>query len=1092
MISTTAQDREAVAAAIVKLRGVLEAGPVSADALAATSAAINSMHASWDATSYARRDEMLGAMYLCATFFSIVLLLFLQTGMGMWQQGVVRAKNMRQTLHKHLFVAIIIALCFKILGYQIAYELFSPLYDDDKKWQPPGGDTSGLYENIHFMYNFFCVVMVAGIVSGAMAERGRLETELGLFAMLVTFTVPAAMHCVWDRGFLSPHAADPMFGVGLLDYAGAGVLHVVGGTAALIAAALLGPRLDESGRPRFSKDCTPTDFEGRTNAVFPCLGVHIMWFAWYGFVWGGSLRPGEVLPSATASLVTVNITLGGAAGLAVTSFVMMLLELYYISVVRPQEDAVQDPEGPPGPAKRTMNKIYRFNYNRCLNGVLAGLVAINACSAVVTPWLAAFTGGMGGLLYFAASCALEHLKIDDPMDSSAVHLTCGLWSLLSVALFADQDRVASYYDNPENPVRTGLRVGGVLMEGGSGDLLGAQVCGALAIVAWTALTCLLYFAVLHLPMLWGGSPVFRAQRSDEIRGLGAVKGGTFFPTYLWTMIEELEALNSSHPTAIDAMDQSFLDFPDPVRNMFFGETSSHDGEVSSGTYMQRQMLGNARAQNHYQAEFNERQLEISSNRQQVEGTPQGVVVGARRPRRVSMDNSSNHSTSNAISAGRPSFTEAAASNPSTEGMAPHLSPTGSFSGSGVAMDNPMVVRRLSIRSQMQRALSLTTKTAEGISKSFRSKTASEDTTNRPLLRFAVEEQVLKGEDFYKVVPMRKATHPDASVSADGDLEGPEGTGVSYGYFSVMDGHNGRMCGAAAENMLLKHVMTAMPAWRNEDDFVRALPDAIVKGYRTYDADFASTGQMSGCTATSVFLNGWTVTAGNVGDSSCFVDSGKEILQLTADHRIATNPDELNRLLLGGQRVQRLRLRGRLVGPLRAWPGGLCLARSLGDADVGPNILAVPQVSSVKLPTQGGRIIVASDGLWDSVENPEQAIMAVRNKHTKDAAALLAQMAVKQRGLCDDLTIVVVDVLPRSLGAKKDGRGSLFRRKYNEIMKTPNLFGYTLDRFGLSSLTNIQEMTVHRVPDHVHLAESAHGPPAGRPMEFHPPNLNNQN
>jgi serine/threonine protein phosphatase PrpC len=79
---------------------------------------------------------------------------------------------------------------------------------------------------------------------------------------------------------------------------------------------------------------------------------------------------------------------------------------------------------------------------------------------------------------------------------------------------------------------------------------------------------------------------------------------------------------------------------------------------------------------------------------------------------------------------------------------------------------------------------------------------------------------------------------------------------------------------------------------NEAQWEAALPRAISAGYQLRNRQFVSAGRVGGCTATTVFLNGWSVTCGNVGDSSCYVDSGNEVQRLSADHRLDFNDKEV--------------------------------------------------------------------------------------------------------------------------------------------------------------------------------------------------------
>jgi len=351
---------------------------------------------------------------------------------------------------------------------------------------------------------------------------------------------------------------------------------------------------------------------------------------------------------------------------------------------------------------------------------------------------------------------------------------------------------------------------------------------------------------------------------------------------------------------------------------------------------------------------------------------------------------------------------------------------------------------------------------------------SRSSNNRPLIRFAVEEQVLKGEDFFNIVPKRRLLRSQTRLP-DGTWTIKEPDGF-FGFFAVMDGHNGRECGDAAEDFLLDDIMNSMAPCLNDAQWEAALPKAISDGYSLRNRHFVDTGMVSGCTATTLFLNGWDITCGNVGDSSCYVDSGNQIVRLSADHRLSCNDDEVQRLKSAGQALRKLwhPVLQKHVGPLRAWPGGLAMSRTIGDVDVGPEILSIPEVFRLRLsPQTGGRIVLASDGLWDGLADVEQAILNVRVVDAKSAAAELVDMSLKARGLRDDVTVIVVDVLPRavSLSGSRLGfastmgclaRNSALRQCAAPVRSTKEvIFGFPAREFGISSTDEIAELIVER-------------------------------
>ncbi|XP_028118019.1 probable protein phosphatase 2C 5 [Camellia sinensis] len=171
-------------------------------------------------------------------------------------------------------------------------------------------------------------------------------------------------------------------------------------------------------------------------------------------------------------------------------------------------------------------------------------------------------------------------------------------------------------------------------------------------------------------------------------------------------------------------------------------------------------------------------------------------------------------------------------------------------------------------------------------------------------------------------------------------------------------------------------------------------------------------ETSGTTVTFVVIDGWTVTVASVGDSRCILDTqGGVVSLLTIDHRLEDNAEERERVTASGGEVGRLNVfGGNEVGPLRCWPGGLCLSRSIGDTDVGEFIVPIPHVKQVKLSNAGGRLIIASDGIWDALSS-DMAAQSCRGLPAEIAAKLVVKEALRSRGLKDDTTCLVVDIIP---------------------------------------------------------------------------------
>lgn len=268
----------------------------------------------------------------------------------------------------------------------------------------------------------------------------------------------------------------------------------------------------------------------------------------------------------------------------------------------------------------------------------------------------------------------------------------------------------------------------------------------------------------------------------------------------------------------------------------------------------------------------------------------------------------------------------------------------------------------------------------------------------PFLKYGQAALAKKGEDYFLIRTdcMRVPGNPSTSFSV----------------FAIFDGHNGISAAIFTKEKLLDNVLSAIPQGISREEWLHALPRALVAGFVKTDIEFQQKGETSGTTVTFVVIDGWTITVASVGDSRCILDTqGGVVSLLTVDHRLEENVEERERVTASGGEVGRLNVfGGNEVGPLRCWPGGLCLSRSIGDTDVGEFIVPIPHVKQVKLSNAGGRLIIASDGIWDALSS-DLAAKSCRGLPAELAAKLVVKDALRSRGLKDDTTCLVVDIIP---------------------------------------------------------------------------------
>ncbi|XP_073045440.1 LOW QUALITY PROTEIN: probable protein phosphatase 2C 5 [Primulina eburnea] len=269
---------------------------------------------------------------------------------------------------------------------------------------------------------------------------------------------------------------------------------------------------------------------------------------------------------------------------------------------------------------------------------------------------------------------------------------------------------------------------------------------------------------------------------------------------------------------------------------------------------------------------------------------------------------------------------------------------------------------------------------------------------KPTVKYGQSGLAKKGEDYFLIKPDCQRVPGDPSTA--------------FLVFAIFDGHNGVSAAIFTKENLLNNVLSAIPQELGREEWLQGLPRALVAGFVKTDIEFQQRGETSGTTVTFVVIDDWTVTVASVGDSRCILDTpGGVVSLLTVDHRLEENIEERERVTASGGEVGRLNVYGGSeVGPLRCWPGGLCLSRSIGDTDVGEFIVPIPHVKQVKLSNAGGRLIIASDGIWDALLS-DVAAQSCRGLPAELAAKLVVKEALRSRGLKDDTTCLVVDIIP---------------------------------------------------------------------------------
>jgi Amt family ammonium transporter len=402
--------------------------------------------------------------------------------------GSLREKNVKNIMLQNILDACGGAIGFFFCGYSFAFGSSNSFIGSSGELYALNGLVKGT-DYIDFFFQFAFAASAATIVAGTIAERCKMVAYFCYALMLTSFVYPVVVHVIWsDYGFLTSFGEqeDRFRGVGMIDFAGSGVVHMTGGMCALIGALVLGPRQgrfhDSSGRPL----AEPVTFAPH-SVTLQVLGTFILWFGWYGFNAGSTLGISDENAGHVAALAAVNTTMSGAAAAVSAMFLESILNLKKSGEVE-------------------------YDLTMAMNGGLAGLVGVTGACAVVEPWAAFIIGAVSGCIYCLGSSLLIKLRIDDAVDGIPVHLMAGMWGCIATGLFAEPMRTRIAYG--EDVTHFGWFYS---WANGSADanLLLAEIVGILFIVAWTVGIMGPFFFLLDFLGL------FRVDALEEEVGLDA-------------------------------------------------------------------------------------------------------------------------------------------------------------------------------------------------------------------------------------------------------------------------------------------------------------------------------------------------------------------------------------------------------------------------------------------------------------------------------------------------------------------------------------------------------------------------------------------
>ena len=413
------------------------------------------------------------------TLVGAALVFFMQAGFAMVETGLTRAKNAGNIVMKNLMDFCIGTPIYWFIGCGIMFGGTGALIGGLDLFSMKSTDyTTMIFQTV------FCATS-ATIVSGAMAERTKFSSYCIYSALISLFVYPISGHWIWGGGWLAQ--------LGFHDFAGSTAVHMVGGVAAFVGAAILGPRIG-----KYDKNGKPNAILGHSMTL-AALGVFILWFCWFGFNGCSTVAlSGDGATNAARIFYTTNL----AAAMATVTVLII-----------------------------TWVRYKKPDVSMTLNGSLAGLVAITAGCDTVTPVGAALIGVIAGFaVVFGIEFVDQKLKVDDPVGAVGVHGICGCLGTILTGLFA-------YYD-----FGNGEKLG--LFYGGGIHFLGLQILGVVAVIAWVAVTMTIIFNVLKHTI------GLRASAVEEIEGLDIHEHGLASAYADFALTSSINNFSGSGTTAI--------------------------------------------------------------------------------------------------------------------------------------------------------------------------------------------------------------------------------------------------------------------------------------------------------------------------------------------------------------------------------------------------------------------------------------------------------------------------------------------------------------------------------------------------------------
>ena len=462
-------------------------------------------------------QEGINALFI---IISTGFILLNQAGFAILENGLVRPKNSQNILIKNIYDTCAGAIAFWLVGYAFAYgqkgDKGGFIGSDSAYFAASNFDHLEDDHYLNWIFQFSFAATATTIVSGSIAERTKLTAYAGYSIFMTGFIYPVVVSWTWGEGWL--------YKKGFTDFAGTGIVHLLGGIAGLAGALIVGPRYGKGKKESISsvlacpqykeyekrgstkekfrqyiiRNAKDRDFENN-SVPFVVVGTIILLVSWLFFNGGSIGSLFEERKTGSPKVLMNTIIAGATSGIVACYFKRIIF-----------------------------CKTYKYDVISMTNGLLCGLVSITGVCDDCEPWAAFIIGIISGFVYSFSSKLLEKLYIDDPIEASAVHGFGGMWGLIATGLFSKTHGVFS----PDATDR--------------GTFFGWQLVGLLAITAWAFILSGIYFFVMKKLGL------LRVSVIEEVLGLDICNMGMRGKFEEKTIIQRFEKKDSNKPMENDS------------------------------------------------------------------------------------------------------------------------------------------------------------------------------------------------------------------------------------------------------------------------------------------------------------------------------------------------------------------------------------------------------------------------------------------------------------------------------------------------------------------------------------------------------------